>query len=90
MPVLLFLDHRQRPATTITCVPHHLPSQQQQAPPLSLIAFGCYLLVLLASGALSFRTCPEDAKALQEVSEQHMQLCATVRSSFLHGLLVGC
>jgi hypothetical protein len=34
---------------------------------LFLIAFGGYLLVLLIAGALSFRTCPEDAKALQQV-----------------------
>lgn len=38
-----------------------------QAPLLALVAFGCYLLVLLIAGALSFRTCPEDAKDLQEV-----------------------
>lgn len=38
-----------------------------QAPLLFLVAFGSYLLVLLIAGALSFRTCPEDAKALQQV-----------------------
>jgi hypothetical protein len=39
-----------------------------QAPLLALVAFGGYLLLLLINGALSFRSCPEDAKALQQVS----------------------
>jgi hypothetical protein len=38
-----------------------------QAPLLLLVAFGGYLLVLLVAGAMSFRSCPEDAKALQQV-----------------------
>jgi hypothetical protein len=32
-----------------------------------LVAFGCYLLILLIVGVASFRSCPEDAKALQQV-----------------------
>jgi len=39
-----------------------------QGPLLLLVAFGLYLLMLLVAGAVSFRSCPEDAKALQEVS----------------------
>lgn len=43
------------------------PFGRPQAPLLLLVAFGGYLLVLLVAGAISFRSCPKDAKALQQV-----------------------
>jgi hypothetical protein len=38
-----------------------------QAPLLLLVAFGMYMLVLLVYGALTFRSCPEEARALHAV-----------------------
>lgn len=38
-----------------------------QAPLLLLATFGLYMLVLLVFGAITFRSCPEEAKALHEV-----------------------
>lgn len=51
---------------------HLLTCDALQAPLLLLIGFGGYLLFLLVAGALSFRSCPEDAKALQEVRWTHV------------------
>jgi hypothetical protein len=38
-----------------------------QAPLLLLVAFGMYMLLLLVYGAVTFRSCPEEAQALHAV-----------------------
>lgn len=66
---------------------HLLVCDALQAPLLALIGFGGHLLFLLVAGALSFRSCPEDAKALQEVIRTHW---ACLSHNPLLGAYISC